>query len=182
METPLHEAFSGNIPRSCLAVPFHLEPNGGAASPAPAHAGGMAEQQRGPSSVPPYLEELVQEEGEPIRQHLLGHRLCPRGARRRCTLRTKPNLISLHKPASGSGNGKRWGWTSILPPAPRSSGCSACSTTTTRLPVQAGSRMRPASPVLSPCAQLTACHSPGGDREPGDTRLVARGANYSLAQ
>lgn len=133
-------------------------------------------------SVPPYLEELVQEEGEPIRQHLLGHRLCPRGARRRCTLRTKPNLISLHKPASGSGNGQGLGWTSILPPAPRSSGCSARSTTTTRLPVQAGSRMRLASPVLSPCAQLTARHSPGGDREPGDTRLVARGANYSLAQ
>lgn len=113
----------------------------------------------------------MQEEGEPIRQHLLGHRLCPRGARRRCTLWTKPNLISLHKPASGSGNGKRLGWTSILPPAPRSSGCSAHSTTTTRLPVQAGSRMRLASPALSPCAQLTARHSSSGDGEPGDTRL-----------
>lgn len=122
VENPLREGFSGNFPQSCLAVSFHWEPNGGAASPAPAPVGGTAEQQWGPSSIPPYLEELVEEEGEPIRQHLLGHRLRPRGARRRCMLRTKPNHVSLRKPASGSGNSQRWERTSILSPAPRTSG------------------------------------------------------------
>lgn len=70
---------------------------------------------------------------------------------------------------------------SLLLPAPVGT---AHSTTASPawLPVQAGSRMRPARPALSTCTQLTAHHSPDGDGEPGDTRLLARGANYSLAQ
>ena len=56
--------------------------------------GETAKQQQGLSSIPPYLEELVEEEGEPVSQHLLSHRLGPREARRTRTLHTKPNHAS----------------------------------------------------------------------------------------
>lgn len=72
---------------------LHLLEPGGRASPPAAPRGWLpgqtAKQQRGPRSSSPHLEESVEQEGKPVRQHLLRHRLGP-GEGRGHTSHTEP--------------------------------------------------------------------------------------------
>jgi len=108
--------------------------------------GETARQQWHLRSIPPYLEELVEKEGKPVRQHLLSHRLGPREARRRRTSHIKPNHVP-EAPKLPAGS------TQLHPGTAQSQGWGS-----------GAGRQRD--------AWLTARQSPdgAGDREPSDTR------------
>lgn len=147
---------------------LHFLEAGGRVSPL-----GRVRQQRGPHCSPPYLEESVQQEGKPVGQHLLGHRLGP-GEAGGDTSHTEPPSLCLAQPP---------GVRTALCPCP----CSAAS------PGGAGdsrdgdsqpgdSRDGDSRTGDSKAGDSRTGDSRVGDSQPGDTRLLARGANYRLAQ
>lgn len=88
------------IPTSPSLLLHLWEPDGRVSPPASPRGGRRVGQQGQTRCSSPYLEEPVQQEGEPVRQHLLGHRLGPGGGRRAQTSHTEPPNLTCPR---GSG-------------------------------------------------------------------------------